>query len=128
MIESRWIQSGEGPLMVSPAYVAIKAQIQPTGFFRRNVMLPLVLGGENRMRVVSRAVATGLLVALLCSFAHAQPKSASHVELEQLKSQLQNIRQGFPGDMAVYMKNLTTGEEIAVDTDSIYETFSVIKI
>ncbi len=80
------------------------------------------------MRVVSRAVATGLSVALLCSFAHAQSKSASHVELEQLKSQLQNIRQGFPGDMAVYVKNLKTGEEIALDADSIYETFSVIKV
>ena len=38
------------------------------------------------------------------------------------------IRQAFPGDMAVFMKNLKTGEEIALDADSIYETFSVIKI
>src|SRR6266404_213580 len=76
------------------------------------------------MRLVSRAVATGLSVALLCSLAHAQSKSASNVELEQLKSQLQKIRQGFPGDMAVYMKNLKTGEEIALDADSIYETIS----
>ncbi len=80
------------------------------------------------MRLVSRAVATGLSVALLCSLAHAQSKSASNVELEQLKSQLQGIRQGFPGDMAVYMKNLKTGEEISLDADSVYETFSVIKI
>src|SRR6267143_2817771 len=80
------------------------------------------------MRVVRRAVATALSVALLCSLAHAQSKSASSVELEQLKSRLQNIRQGFPGDMAVYMKNLKTGEELALDADSIYETFSVIKI
>jgi len=80
------------------------------------------------MRVVSRAVATVLSVALLCSLAYAQSKSPSNVELEQLKSRLQSIRQGFPGDMAVYMKNLKTGEEIALDADSIYETFSVIKI
>jgi beta-lactamase class A len=80
------------------------------------------------MRVVSRAVAAGLSLALLCSFAHAQSKSASNIDLEQLKSQLQKVRQGFPGDMAVYMKNLKTGEEIALDADSIYETFSVIKI
>src|SRR6266852_5062823 len=80
------------------------------------------------MRLVSRAVATGLSVALLCSLANAQSKFASNVELEQLKSQLQNIRQGFPGDMAVYMKNLKTGEEISLDADSVYETFSVIKI
>ncbi len=80
------------------------------------------------MRAVSRAVATVFSVALLCSVAHAQSESASNVGVEQLKSQLQNIRQGFPGDMAVYMKNLKTGEEIALDADSIYETFSVIKI
>jgi beta-lactamase class A len=80
------------------------------------------------MRVVSPAVAIGLSVVLLCSIVPAQSKSASNVELEQLKSQLQNIRQGFPGDIAVYMKNLKTGEEIALDADSVYETFSVIKI
>jgi beta-lactamase class A len=80
------------------------------------------------MRIASRAVTIGLSLSLLCSFAHAQSKSASHIKLEQLKSQLQKIRQGFPGDMAIYMKNLKTGEEIALDADSIYETFSVIKI
>lgn len=81
------------------------------------------------MRLVSRAViAAALSLALLCSFAHAQANPVSNVELEQLKSQLQKIRQALPGDMAVYMKNLKTGEEIALDADSIYETFSIIKI
>jgi beta-lactamase class A len=80
------------------------------------------------MRAVSCAVAAVLSVALVCPVAHAQSKSAPNAGVEQLKSQLQNIRQGFPGDMAVYMTNLKTGEEIALDADSIYETFSVIKI
>jgi len=61
--------------------------------------------GENGMRVVSRAVAMWMSVALLCSLAHAQSKPVSNVELEQLKSKFENVRQGFPGDMAVYMKN-----------------------
>ena len=30
--------------------------------------------------------------------------------------------------MAIYMKNLATGDEIALDADTIYETFSVIKL
>src|SRR5581483_4857405 len=30
--------------------------------------------------------------------------------------------------MSVYMKNLSTGEEIAVDADKVFETFSVIKL
>jgi beta-lactamase class A len=80
------------------------------------------------MRVVPRAAATGLLLVFLCSSANAQSKPSPNVELEKLKSQIQNIRQAFPGEMAVYMKNLNTGEEIAIDADSIYETFSVIKI
>jgi beta-lactamase class A len=38
------------------------------------------------------------------------------------------VRGGFHGQMAVYMKNLTTGEEIALDADRVQETFSVIKV
>ncbi len=30
--------------------------------------------------------------------------------------------------MAIYMKNLASGDEIAMDADSVYETFSVIKL
>ncbi|HET9995393.1 MAG TPA: serine hydrolase [Candidatus Acidoferrum sp.] len=73
-------------------------------------------------------MAVWLSVVLLFSLAHAQSNSGSKAGLEQLKSQIQTIRQGFPGDMAVYMKNLKTGEELALDADSVYETFSIIKI
>jgi len=38
------------------------------------------------------------------------------------------IRASFPGDMAVYAKHLRTGETLALDADSVYETFSVIKV
>ena len=48
--------------------------------------------------------------------------------MEELRQQIQRIKQKFPGDMAVYMKNVQTGEEVAIDADSTYETFSVIKI
>ena len=48
--------------------------------------------------------------------------------LQRLQMQLQQIRAQFPGDMAIYMKNLTTGDEIALDADTVYETFSVIKL
>ncbi len=30
--------------------------------------------------------------------------------------------------MSIYMKNLSSGEEIALDSDTVYETFSVIKL
>jgi beta-lactamase class A len=48
--------------------------------------------------------------------------------LQQLQQDLQQIRAKFPGDMSIYMKNLATREEIALDADTVYETFSVIKL
>jgi len=48
--------------------------------------------------------------------------------LKELQSRLVQIQSGFPGDMSVYMKNLATGEEIALDSDQVMETFSVIKL
>ena len=38
------------------------------------------------------------------------------------------IREKFPGDMAVFAKHLGSGETLALDADTVYETFSVIKV
>ena len=82
------------------------------------------------MRPISRAgtLVLPLIFILLGSLAHAQPKPAPAAGVEPLKSRIQAIRRAFPGDMSVYMKNLASGEEIALDADSTYETFSVIKL
>jgi len=48
--------------------------------------------------------------------------------LGSLRNELEQIRGRFPGDMSIYMKNISNGDEIAVDSDSVYETFSVIKL
>src|SRR5437870_1521587 len=48
--------------------------------------------------------------------------------LHSLRRELEPIRNHFPGDMSIYMKNLSTAEEIALDSDKAYETFSVIKL
>ena len=45
-----------------------------------------------------------------------------------LEASVRAIREGFDGRMAVYMENLATGDRVAVDADSAYETFSVIKV
>ncbi|MDP9339221.1 MAG: class A beta-lactamase-related serine hydrolase [Acidobacteriota bacterium] len=58
----------------------------------------------------------------------SQEKTDAVSGVVQLQSQIQDIRSIFPGNMAVYMKNLQTGEEIAIDADTTYETFSVIKV
>jgi N-acetylated-alpha-linked acidic dipeptidase len=48
--------------------------------------------------------------------------------LQSLQNKLGNIRKQLPADMSIYMKNLASGEEIALDSDTVYETFSVIKL
>ena len=75
------------------------------------------------------AVRTMLIVAILAfvNFAVSGQSVGSH-GVEQLRTQIEKIQKAFPGNMAVYMKNLKTGEEIAVDEDTTYETFSVIKV
>jgi beta-lactamase class A len=55
-------------------------------------------------------------------------RKASAVPLDSLRRELEQIRSRFPGDISIYMKNLPTGDEIALDSDSVYETFSVIKL
>jgi beta-lactamase class A len=76
----------------------------------------------------SSAVMIALGALILVLFSYARPKPVPNLQLEPLQSQIDAIRKQFPGDMAVYMRNLKTGEQIAMDADSVYETFSVIKI
>ncbi len=78
----------------------------------------------------SICIAILVTVALMPAAARlqGQSKPAPDSGTAQLQSQIQNIRNTFPGNMAVYMKNLKTGEEISIDADTTYETFSVIKI
>jgi len=63
------------------------------------------------------------LAALVQPVLWSQTKS-----LAPLRIQLDQIRAGFPGDMSIYMKNLSTGDEVAFDSDKVFETFSVIKL
>ena len=57
--------------------------------------------------------------------AHVPPVAQS---LDDLRAQIESIRAALPGDMSVYMKNLKTGEMLALDADRVMETFSVIKV
>jgi beta-lactamase class A len=80
------------------------------------------------MRSGIRMMAMASILAFVNFPVRAQSQSAGKPGIELLRTQIQNIRQAFPGNMAVYMKNLKTGEEIAIDADTTYETFSVIKV
>jgi beta-lactamase class A len=64
-----------------------------------------------------------IFVALLCA-----TSAFAQTNVKQLEQQLAAIRKNFKGDMGVYMKHLKSGEEIALDADTVYETFSVIKV
>lgn len=47
---------------------------------------------------------------------------------ESLESRLRAVRDQVDGRMAVYVEHLGTGERVAIDADTEYETFSVIKV
>ena len=74
-------------------------------------------------------------IALLLAALLYTPSLSSQVapasdarSLTALRAQLEQIRRPLPGDMSIYMKNLSTGDEIALDYDKVFETFSVIKL
>ncbi len=48
--------------------------------------------------------------------------------LTPLEEKLRRIREGFDGRMGIYASNLASGETVTIDADSVYETFSVIKV
>jgi len=45
-----------------------------------------------------------------------------------LEAALRAVRETVDGRMAIYVENLATGERVAIDADSAFETFSVIKV
>lgn len=53
------------------------------------------------------------------------PSGAAPMSLE---SRLRQVRDEVDGRLAVYVENVATGERVAIDADSPYETFSVIKV
>ena len=65
---------------------------------------------------------------VLVAFAIFTTGTGAAPEIKTLAQQIESIRLKFPGEMAVYMKNLDTGEELALDADRVHETYSVIKI
>jgi beta-lactamase class A len=80
------------------------------------------------MRLVSNMMTLALVLTIVGTPVRSQSKKNAGGGTEQMRSQIESIRSGFPGNMAVYMKNLQTGEEITIDADSTFETFSVIKV
>ena len=79
---------------------------------------------RQQAAILQRALAnnTKLVEQLNSSLGGGKPS------LSSLQGELEKVRKDFPGEMSIYMKNLASGEEIALDSDTVYETFSVIKL
>ncbi len=81
------------------------------------------------MKTFLRALAALLLLACdLAALAQQSTPASVKNSKSDLQAQLESIRKILPGNMSIYMKNLANGEEIALDSDTVYETFSVIKL
>ncbi len=85
---------------------------------------------SQQAAILQRALATNtqLLEPTEFRFGWRGKAAPQKTSLQSLQSELETIRSQFPGDMSIYMKNLSSGEEIALDSDTVYETFSVIKL
>ena len=73
-----------------------------------------------------RLFCVALLVVSISQFCQTQQTSKTQVPAD-LERELSVLRQKFPGDMAIYMKNLANGDEIALDADSVYETLITVQ-
>ncbi|MBX2970872.1 MAG: serine hydrolase [Cyclobacteriaceae bacterium] len=53
---------------------------------------------------------------------------ACSTETESLESKIKKRVAGFRGDVGIFVKNLKTGEEVAIHADSLFPTASMIKV
>lgn len=53
---------------------------------------------------------------------------ACSTKTETLESKMQKRVAGFRGDVGIFVKNLKTGEEVAINADSLFPTASMIKV
>jgi beta-lactamase class A len=53
---------------------------------------------------------------------------ACSTKLESLESKIKKRVEGFRGDVGIFVKNLRTGEEVAINADSLFPTASMIKV
>ncbi len=46
----------------------------------------------------------------------------------KLSAQIQNLTQGFHGDIGIYIKNLRTSKTVSIKADTIFSTASIVKV
>jgi beta-lactamase class A len=73
------------------------------------------------MRLLNTLLISLFLFAASCS-------QQSTVDFDQLKADLQSRADIFAGDVGIYLKHLPSGNEIAINADTIFPTASTIKV
>jgi hypothetical protein len=76
-----------------------------------------------QLSLVANAVERNTALADDLSAALPPPGAATSLE-----ARLRAVRDAVDGRLAIYVENVVTGERVAIDADSSYETFSVIKV
>ncbi|MFD1096711.1 serine hydrolase [Salegentibacter chungangensis] len=69
----------------------------------------------------------GLFLVLLLSFVSFMSAQRPEID-EKLEQDLSSIIEGFNGDAGVYVYNLKTGKEAAINADTIFPTASIVKV
>ncbi len=69
-----------------------------------------------------------LSVMLLLFFCGQQPVSAQYKTDKKLESRLKALIDSFHGIAGIYVRNLQTGREAAINADTIFPTASIIKV
>src|SRR5205809_467488 len=69
-----------------------------------------------------------LLCVLVLALSAASQTATSSKPVDLLKHNLERISQSVSADWGIYVKSLETGEEIAINADSVMDTMSVIKV
>jgi beta-lactamase class A len=63
-----------------------------------------------------------------CLSLFLQFSSISFAQNQDLKKLLENEASNFQGDVGIYVFNLQTGEEVAINADTIFPTASIVKV
>jgi beta-lactamase class A len=83
----------------------------------------------NVRTIAALAIAVGTLAA--CASATATSNgSAPPAEREDraLRARIETLAQGFQGDVGIYVRNLRTGESVAIAADDTFPTASMVKV
>jgi beta-lactamase class A len=69
-----------------------------------------------------------MFLFLINSVLIAQVPTSQAIDFHHMESEIQNLVKSFKGDVGVYVKHLPTGNEIAIQADSVFPTASMIKV